>query len=266
MALHHIIPKFILRNFCVNPDADRKEQEIMIYDAKENKLHKERINFAYAIENFNSDETEKKLCEYENKISNLFNRIKHVVDNNGPFVEFNDKEYKLLIKFFTIMWRRNSKHIKDNMQHLPEDLKSLFYSNKELFTKLYYDLLINSVTDEDDVVIKTIDNYQPTIINNITDKSFLLHNTYATLRYMVKNGEQIQENDMPFCQIFPISKQLCLTLWLNEWFDLKIKKYQIPIEEFDKTEIVEYFIKGYIQENAISYIVDETNLKYVRGY
>ena len=81
MALHHIIPKFILRNFCVNPDVDRKEQEIMIYDTKEDKLYKERFNFAYAIDDFNSDATEKKLCEYEDKISNLFNRITHVVDN-----------------------------------------------------------------------------------------------------------------------------------------------------------------------------------------
>ena len=115
-------------------------------------------------------------------------------------------------------------------------------------------------------MIKTINNYQPTIINNVTDKSFLLHNTYATLRYMVKKGEEIQESHMTFYQIFPISKKLCLVLWSNLIIDLKINNQQIPVMKFDENEIIEYFIKGYIQGNAISYVVDESNLKYVRGY
>lgn len=37
MALHHIIPKFVLRNFCINPIANKNEQEIKIYDIKQKK-------------------------------------------------------------------------------------------------------------------------------------------------------------------------------------------------------------------------------------
>ena len=54
MALHHILPRFILKGFCINPNDDKKDQKIMIYDRGSRKVNIEKINTAYAKENFNS--------------------------------------------------------------------------------------------------------------------------------------------------------------------------------------------------------------------
>ena len=112
MALHHILPKFILRGFCINPNDDKKDHEIMIYDRKSGNLNIEKINTAYAKENFNSQKTEILLCEdYENNIARLFQRIKKRAVDNEKDVVLSNEEYRLLFRFFTIMWRRNDKHI-----------------------------------------------------------------------------------------------------------------------------------------------------------
>ena len=77
MALHHILPKFILRGFCINPNENKNNQEIMIYDRKSGILNKEKINTAYSKENFNSTKIETLLCKnYENDVARLFQRIK----------------------------------------------------------------------------------------------------------------------------------------------------------------------------------------------
>lgn len=77
MALHHILPKFILRGFCINPTEDKNNHEIIIYDRKSGNINIEKINTAYAKENFNSQKIETLLCEnYENDVAKLFQRIK----------------------------------------------------------------------------------------------------------------------------------------------------------------------------------------------
>ena len=39
MALHHILPRFILKGFCINPNDDKKDQKIMIYDIGSGKVN-----------------------------------------------------------------------------------------------------------------------------------------------------------------------------------------------------------------------------------
>lgn len=271
MAKHHIIPRFILRNFSLNPDADKQDQEIRIFDVKTNRDYVSKIKDAYEKENFNSEKVEKKLCEeYENKIANLFKRIKNVADNNGPFVSFNNEEYKLLFKFFTIMWRRNSKHIDDfKNKILPlagNDYKNIFVQNEEFLTKMFYEHLIETTTDDDETVQKTISNYELAIVENTSDVNFLLHNTYGTLCYFKREGEEIVFDDYPFLQLFPISKKLYFYLTLtNSEIDVESEIFQVPIDKcYDKDEIIEIFIRKYIQPNALSYIVDETNIEFVK--
>lgn len=59
MSRDHIIPQFILRGFAINPTAAKSKQKIMIYDRKTKKIKTEKIADAYAIQDFNSPETEK---------------------------------------------------------------------------------------------------------------------------------------------------------------------------------------------------------------
>lgn len=274
MALHHIIPKFILRNFCINPTANKNEQEIKIYDIKWKKEYAEKINTAYAINDFNDEKIETLLCkEYEDKVSKLFSRIKNVAENNAPFVIFKNDEYFLLFKFFTIMWRRNSKHIEELKKELTKfekylgvNLKESFFENEDSIRKLFYNYLIKATTNEDITVKKTIENYQLGIVSNNSDVNFLLHNTYGTVRHLVKENETIQYGDFPFLQIFPISKRLSFYLiFTKDQIDVHLKEYKVPIDRFyTPEEIIELFIKGYVQPYALSYVVDETNIKYVK--
>lgn len=238
------------------------------------KEYVEKINTAYAINDFNDEKIEILLCnEYEDKVSNLFTRIKNVVENNGPFVVFKNDEYFLLFKFFTIMWRRNSKHIEELKKELPKfekclgvNLKETFWENEDSIRKLFYNYLITTTTNEDDTVKKTIENYQLRIIYNNSDVNFLLHNTYGSVRYLVKKNETIKYSDFPFLQIFPISKKLSFYLILTEeQTDVHLKEYKVSIDRsYTPKEIIEIFVKGYVQPNTLTYVVDETNIKYVQ--
>ena len=108
MAIHHFIPKFILKGFSFNPKANKNEQLITIYNKKINKFSNELINFAFAEKDFNSEETETILGEqYENIIARVFQRIQKRAYSNESDVVLSNEEYRLLFRFFTIMWRRN---------------------------------------------------------------------------------------------------------------------------------------------------------------
>ena len=263
MALHHIIPKFILRNFVINPERDKKEQEVMVYDRNKKEYSTEKIKTAYAIENFNSEETEKSLCnDYENKVAIIFNRVKNVVNNNGKEVILNNGEYKLLFRFFTIMWRRNNIHAKKYMPII----KELFSQNSEVFKKLFYDSLISTTNDDDQTIQKTIKNYSLIIVFNKTKTHFLLHNLYGTLTYLTQSDCFPKENDMPFAFMEPISPNLMFYLiYNNNSIDIDRKIYNIPIEIFDDEDfVIEHFIKGYIIPTSESFVVDESNKKIVK--
>lgn len=292
MAIHHFIPKFILKGFSFNPKANKNEQLITIYNKKTNKFSNELINFAFAEKDFNSEETETILGEqYENIIARVFQRIQKRAYSNESDVVLSNEEYRLLFRFFTIMWRRNDIQLEkinemaininnemetmfgNNFKNMlrPEyqdkNLTDIIKSNIENIKKPLYDKIIKDTTDDDETVQKTILNYIPTIIYNKSNIHFLLHNTYGTLRYIKKENEEIQDYDLPYTFIEPISKDLCFCLLLTQnQIDIKKDKYKIKIEVWDNDEdIIKFFIKDYLTDTATNYVVDETNYKYVTG-
>lgn len=292
MAIHHFIPKFILKGFSFNPKANKNEQLITIYNKKTNKFSNELINFAFAEKDFNSEETETILGEqYENIIARVFQRIQKRAYSNESDVVLSNEEYRLLFRFFTIMWRRNDiqlERINEMAININNEMKTIFgnnfknmlrpeyqdknltdliKSNIENIKKPLYDKIIKDTTDDDETVQKTILNYIPTIIYNKSNVHFLLHNTYGTLRYIKKENEEIQDYDLPYTFIEPISKNLCFCLLLTQnQIDIKKDKYKIKIEVWDNDEdIIKFFIKDYLTDTATNYVVDETNYKYVTG-
>ena len=292
MALHHILPRFILKGFCINPNDDKKDQKIMIYDRVSGKVNIEKINTAYAKENFNSQKIETFLCkDYENNVAMLFQRIKKRAVDNEKDVVLSNEEYKLLFRFFTIMWRRNNIHIDngkkmaieienilkkifgsdyDNIkteQYKNVSLSEYFDKNEEEIRNILYNKLILDTTDNDPTVLKTIKNYYPTIVYNTSNIRFILHNTYSTLNYYIPKNHDVNFLDIPTTMIVPISNNLCIYLRLQkDQTDLTKKEFKLKIEQWNEDEqIKQFFIDGYITPQATSFVVDDTNLKYVKG-
>jgi len=103
MPRDHIIPKFILRGFAINPSANKQNHRIMIYDRGAKQVKTEKIADAYAIRDFNSSETEKFLAQnYESNVAKIFQRISNNAKSNHSSVTLSNAEYKLLFRFFVI--------------------------------------------------------------------------------------------------------------------------------------------------------------------
>ncbi|MCH5160553.1 MAG: DUF4238 domain-containing protein [Clostridiales bacterium] len=294
MPRDHIIPKFILRGFAINPTAKKQNQKIMIYDRGTKQVKIEKIADAYAIRDFNSPETEKLLAQrYESDVAKIFKRISDHAEGNLGSVALSNAEYKLLFRFFVIMWRRNNIQMdkaKEMSIQLENIMKSIFgshynkmikpeykdYSFEKMFDekiddvrKAFYDKVISETTDDDSTVQKAIKYYPPFIVHNKSGIHFLLHNTYATLRYFVpQDQKEIYEYDNPSIMIYPISKTLCFCMLRSEKeIDITKDEYIIPIEVWNKdADIKQHFIDGYITQVAISFVVDDTNIAFVQSH
>lgn len=292
MPRDHIIPQFILRGFALNPTAKKNNHRIMIYDRGTGQVKIEKIADAYAIRDFNSSETEKYLAqEYESDVAKIFRRISDNVKNNQKRVVLSNAEYKLLFRFFVIMWRRNNIQMdkaKEMGIQFENIMKAVFgnryqemlrpeykdYSFERMFDeridnlrKAFYDKVIPETTD-DPTVQKTIKYYPPCIIHNKSKIHFLLHNTYATLRYFVpKEQKDIFGYDIPSIMLYPISNTLCFCMLRSATeIDLAKENFEIPIEIWENDDdIKQHFIDGYITATATSFVVDNTNLDFVKN-
>lgn len=293
MSRDHIIPQFILRGFAINPTEKKQNQKIMIYDKDTKQVHTKKIADTYSLLDFNSPETEKYLAnEYESKVAKIFQRASKAASEKQQSISLSNKEYKILFRFFVIMWRRNDIQLEKAKEmgiQLENMLKSLFgnhykemlkpeykdYSFEKMFDekmddvrKALYDKVIPETKDDDPTVLKTIKHYFPFIVNNTSNIHFLLHNTYATLRYMVpKSQNEIYAEDIPSIMIYPISKTLCLCMILKEKeTDTDKEEFNIPIEAWCNDEDIKlHFIDGYITQTAKSFIVDETNIDFIKN-
>ena len=293
MSRDHIIPQFILRGFAINPTEKKQNQKIMIYDKDTKQVHTKKIADTYSLLDFNSPETEKYLAnEYESKVAKIFQRASKAASEKQQSISLSNKEYKMLFRFFVIMWRRNDIQLEKAKEmgiQLENMLKSLFgnhykemlkpeykdYSFEKMFDekmddvrKALYDKVIPETKDDDPTVLKTIKHYFPFIVNNTSNIHFLLHNTYATLRYMVpKSQNEIYAEDIPSIMIYPISKTLCLCMILKEKeTDTDKEEFNIPIEAWCNDEDIKlHFIDGYITQTAKSFIVDETNIDFIKN-
>ncbi len=292
MSIDHIIPRFVLKGYALNPSAEAKEQEIRILNRKTQNISVKKIKEAYAIEDFNSKQTERLLCEeYETKVARIFQRINKRAEDNENHVVLSNDEYKLLFRFFVIMWRRNDIHIDksrillkdihnsmrvilgDNLQKMlkPEyrdlDINQLMEEELNKHMKDLYDKIIDQTDENDPTVKKTILHYKPIIIYNKSNINFTLHNTYGTTIYMVKQGTMPNDIDIPFRIIEPISNKLCFSLMLtSEKVSLEEKVYKIEIKIIeDDNDIKEHFIEEYITGQATSFVVDGTNAEIVKA-
>ena len=293
MSRDHIIPQFILRGFAINPTANKQNQKIMIYDKATKQVHTKKIADTYSLLNFNSPETEKYLAnEYESKVAKIFQRVSKAASEKQQSISLSNKEYKLLFRFFVIMWRRNNIQLEKAKEmgiQLENMLKSLFgnyykemlkpeykdYSFEKMFNEkmgdvriALYDKVIPETKDDDPTVLKTIKHYSPFIVNNTSNIHFLLHNTYSTLRYMApKSQNEIYAEDIPSIMIYPISKTLCFCMLLSEKeIDTDKEEFNISIEVWNNDENVKlHFIDGYITQTAKSFVVDETNIDLIKN-
>ena len=291
MSRDHIIPRFVLRGFAINPTEDKKYQKIMIYDKVTKQLLIENINDAYALKDFNSPKTEQYLAnKYESRVAKLFQGISESVIKNYESVSFSKANYQLLIRFFVVMWRRNDIQLEKakemvgqletfaklmygvnynkmfNSKYENYSFEKIFNSNIDDFRITLYDKIIRKTTSDDPTVVKTIRYYRPVSIENKSNIHFLLHNTYSTLRYRVSENQlEIDEADFPNLMIYPISKTLCFCLLYNEKeIDLK-DKIDIPIEVWNSDEDIKlHFIDGYITKTAKSFVVDKTNIDFIK--
>lgn len=293
MSRDHIIPKFILRGFAINPAANKQNHKIMIYDRETKQVRTEKISDAYALRDYNSPETEKYLAQkYESDVAKIFQRISDNATNNQKNVVLSNAEYKLLFRFFVIMWRRNNiqmdkaKEIGIQLENL---MKSIFgnrykdmlrpeykdYTFERMFDekiddarKAFYDKVIPETNDDDPTVQKTIKFYPPFIVHNKSKIHFLLHNTYATLRYFIpKTQKEIYDSDFPNIMLYPISHTLCFCMLLSEnEVNISQDTFNIPIEVCDNDNFIkEHFIDGYITTTATSFVVDDTNIEFVKN-
>lgn len=283
MPKDHIIPKFILKGFAINPNINPKNQQIKIFDTKTKQVKKQKINDSFMIEGFNSQKTEQYLAyEYEDGISKIFHKIRNAAYKNEKAVSLNNKEYKLLFRFFIIMWRRNDIQIEkiieaaeSMMQILSligcKDIIAPEFKNKkvgeiiddqrETIIKDFFEVIITNTDDEDPTVKKTLKYYKPIIVYNTSNIHYFLHNSYGTIRYT--NSEEF-----PNLIIEPISNVLLFCLILTETvIDLESNIYEIPIEVYkDSKSVINNFIYGYLTPVATKIVVDETNIEIVKEY
>ena len=298
MPRDHIIPRFILKGFSVNPSANIVNQKVMIFDKATRTIKTEKISDAYTIRDFNSEKTEKFLAhEYESRVAKIFQKITKSVEDGNNSIFLNNSEYRLLFRFFIIMWRRNNIQVdrakqmglelqkvmevilgkdlgsalKPEFQNRPfeEVYNEMFEKMKDELGKNFYDKVIPETNDDDPTVQKTIKNYVPFIVHNKSNIHFLLHNSYATLRYMLPQGYDIRNisgYDEPSIIIEPISNTLCFCLILCEKeIDITKENFEIPINVYtDDEDIKRDFIDGYITSVAKSFIVDSTNIDLVK--
>lgn len=293
MSRDHIIPQFILRGFATNPNANKNNQTVMLYDRATELTEIKKIGDAFSINDFNSKETEKLLArQYESSISNIFQRITNNANKDEKSITLTNSEYKLLIRFFVVMWRRNNiqmdkakqagiqieevlkqllgSHYQDalNPEYKNYSFEKVFEDNFGTISKSFYDSVIQGTTDDDPTVQKTIKHYIPHIVYNKSNVHFILHNTYSTLKYIVKKGDDVLESDYPMAILYPISNILCFaTLYTEKEIDVSKDSFIIPIEKCENDDnIKNYFIDGYITETATTFVVDETNIEYVKQY
>ena len=152
-------------------------------------------------------------------------------------------------------------------QYKNVSLSEYFERHEENIRNFLYDKLISDTTDNDPTVLKTITNYYPTIVYNTSNIHFILHNAYSTLNYYIPNNQKVSFSDVPTIIIEPISNNLCICLILQkDEVDLTKKEFKLKIEQWNEDELIkQFFIDRYITPHATSFVVDNTNLKYIKG-
>lgn len=294
MAKDHIIPRFLLKGYAKNPTVSEANQKVIILDAETLSVRTEMIADAFSIRDFNTEKTEKFLAyKYENDVAKIFQRIKINAENGKSSVLLSKDEYKLLLRFFVIMWRRNDIQVdkaKKMGSDILETIKSavgeeayekmlnpkmkdktydeLFEETRDTLSKGFYDKVLPETTDDDPTVQKTLMFYLPTIIHNKSNIRFTLHNTYATIRHILPKGTtQPINEEFPSLIIEPISNVLCLCLILaRHGEDLTKESLEIPIEVISEDAVIkEQFVEGYITPTATSYVVDDSNVEIIKS-
>ncbi len=269
----HIIPRFILRGFAINPESKKDNQTINILF--NGNVKNEKIAAAFSIDQFYSRELENSLNkDFENKVAIIFQDIKKSINQNEFQISLND--YKLLIRFFVSMWRRNDIHVKDikllfektiNMTRfmLKEEYKNKSIDelyNSKLAREMFYDKIIKETKDDDFIVKRTFENYIPNVFVNNTNIHFPLQNSYGTLIYSKSNDGSNVDYENPEIIIEPISNYIYFILFKNK--ANKDDMININIESCNDEKTIKQLIKMYINPNTTSFVIDDTNEKFIK--
>lgn len=134
--------------------------------------------------------------EYESGVAKIFQKITATAVNNQKYFTLSNDEYRMLFRFFVIMWRRNNIQMdkaKELGIQLDEMMKIIFgkqyenmlkpeykdYSFEKVFDekiddirKAFYDQVIPNTTDNDPTAQKTMKYYRPTVVYNKSKNSF----------------------------------------------------------------------------------------------
>jgi hypothetical protein len=272
----HIIPRVLLRGFSYNEHVSKSNQKINMLTP--DKLIKGKINDLYQQLGFYSRETESILDrEYESPFGNIKVKLREYFATEGKdeFILKNEN-YRFLLRFFVVMWRRNDKQINDAIAFAKNMLDNPVYrtmmlekyknvSSSELIKRTenelreeLYRTAVKNTTDEDETVMKTYEDYLPVLIVNETDINFPLHNKYATILDFQSNSE-----NHPDISIEPITRSLWMVLRKRMKHNTHGDEISIPVKYVKDEEIIKDMIRLYVLDSASSVVVDDTNLELV---
>jgi len=272
------IPRFILREFSINPTEEKYKQKIMIFE--DGIIKTKRIADAYQVKNLYTRDAETLFANLENKVARIRKRIIKNVSEGSKVIELSKEDYILLVRFNVIMWRRNTvqqtlrkKRAKDVIAKMPRHTRLKEYqnlTNDEMLAKMpfdqiskkSYESIIRNTNADDPTVLKTLMYYSPHLLVNETDSAFPLHNLYGTVVRMSKDG-QIAGEEFPDILIEPLSKKIYM-IYFRRVNVLK-KTIKIGVEREPNPEQIKRIINYYLVTNYSSIVIDESNQQIIKS-
>jgi hypothetical protein len=266
---NHIIPKVLLKGYAFN------EKENRIKFLEKDEIKDGNISNLFQIREYYNDETEFILNQ---QFESDYGRIRKIIieselEKNKEKVILSSKEYNHLIRFYTIMWRRNDENYNNNKILLKNIIKSqidlgLLPSNFNLEDAVdnieiqhqLFENMAKLTKPNDPVIIRTMSWYKPYLIFNESDISFPLHSKIGTI-----NKFDTEDPLFPRMLMEPVTKNILLLLILNE----NVKQNNINNKAINKIylddrNMIELIIKFYIVRTSTKVVVDDSNIEFIR--
>jgi hypothetical protein len=268
---NHILPQVLLRGYRI--DKSSKKQNARIRVLTKQGVEEGKVKYLFQEKNFYSNRVERYFAEkYEDFFGKFLVKLSNCTKRESDSFIITKEDYLYLIRFFTIMWRRNDEQVKKFVQTskdildnpswrdkmLPEYKKipteEIINNTVEEFKDKLFSRVIDDTNDTDPTVQKVFNNYKPLIIVNKTGISFPLHNKYAS----VINGES-NDSEYPIVSFEPLSKDKILLFIRTDNYDINSKKFNIELRYVKDKQFIETLIRLYILDSAEKIVIDKTN-------
>lgn len=273
----HILPQVLLRGFAINPNDDKAKMKIRILTPDGDKTKK--IKDEYQQLNFYPADIEKLLDrEFENPFGALkLKMIKELIEEEKNILNLSKEEMVMLIRFFTVMWRRNDEQLikttnyTRNMlnnpnirrflrpEHIALSTEKLIEMRSENLKHILYKSLIEKTTEKDPTVQKHLNDYYSVILINKTDISFPLHNKYSSVQYPYP----IEDEEYPDFIFEPITNKIMVFSVLLKNHGLVKENMEIPAISIKTKEEIVLIINMYLLNSIKSVVVDDSNIDLV---